>query len=222
MDILLYLGAIVLMLVAQSSVNNAYSRYKEIVASCYYTGAEIARIILDMNGLHNVRVELAQGGVLSDHFDPKANVVRLSQEVYYGKSIASVSISAHECGHALQHATKYVAIDVRNMLLPFAIVSSNLAWTAIMIGFLASYSSLVTVGLVMLIVIALFQLVTLPIELDASNRALVILEDHFLRSEEIEGAKKMLSAAAFTYVASLISTLVNVLRIVLIRNRRHD
>lgn len=222
MDMLLYLGAIILMLYAQNSVNNTYRRYKDITASCYYTGAEIARIILDMNGLHNVRVELAQGGVLSDHYDPKANVVRLSQEVYYGKSIASVSVSAHECGHALQHATKYVALDFRNMILPFAIVSSNLAWTAIMIGFLASYSSLITVGLVMLIIIALFQFITLPIELDASNRALAILENHFLMSEEVEGAKKMLSAAAFTYVASLIASLANVLRIIMIRGRRHD
>lgn len=222
MEFLLYIFAIVVMIVAQSSVDNAYRRYRTIKAGCNYTGEEVARMILDNNGLNHVIVEQSRGGTLSDHFDPKANVVRLSPDVYNGRSIASVAVAAHECGHAIQHATKYFAIDIRNAILPFAVVSGNLGWTAIVLGLLASYNPLINVGIIMLLVIATFQVVTLPIEFDASNRALKILENGYLEYDEVDDAKKMLKAAAFTYVASLISTLVNLLRVILIRNRNND
>lgn len=222
MDTLFYLLAIVLMIVAQSGVQNAYRKYRSINASCNYTGEEVARIILNNHNLQHVYVEEARGGTLSDHFDPKANVVRLSHDVYHGRDIAAIAVAAHECGHAIQHATNYVAIDIRNAILPFAIVSGNLGWGAIMIGFIGSYRPLVAVGIVMLLVIALFQLVTLPVEFDASGRALKILEDGFLDYDEVDDARKMLKAAAFTYVASLISSLLNILRVLLINNRRNN
>lgn len=222
MDILLYIFAIAIMLVAQSNVNNAYKRYRTIRARCNYTGEEIARIILDNHGLHDIYVGCSQNGILSDHYDPKNRVVNLSPEVFNGRSIASIAVAAHECGHAIQHATKYYALEVRNYILPLAIVSSNFGWTAIMIGFMASYNPLVTIGIVMLIVIAAFQLMTLPVELNASKRALAILEKDFLDFDEVDDAEKMLQAAAFTYIASLISSVVNILRILLIRNRNKN
>lgn len=219
MDMLLYIFAIAIMLFAQSSVNNAYKRYRTIRARCNYTGEEVARIILDNHGLQDVLVGRAQNGILSDHYDPKSKVVNLSPEVFNGRSIASIAVAAHECGHAIQHATKYYALEFRNYILPLAVVSNNLGWTAIMIGLMSSYNPLITIGIAMLIVIATFQLITLPIELDASNRALMILETEFLDFDEVDDAKKMLQAAAFTYIASLISSVVNILRILIIRNR---
>lgn len=223
MDMILYLAAFLLVLWSQIKVQSAYSRYRQILTIRRYTGAQTARKILDNQGLYDVRVEIAQGGMLSDHYDPKARVVRLSPDIYSKDSIASVAVAAHECGHAIQHAENYGFIALRNSILPAAMVSSQLSWIVLLLGLFFSSSGLFYTGIIMLGCVALFQLVTLPVELDASRRALrLVTEEGMIVAEERNDAKAMLSAAAFTYVASLISSILQILRLLLIFNRRQD
>lgn len=223
MDMILYLAAFLLVLWSQIKVQSAYSRYRQISTIRRYTGVETARKILDNQGLYDVRVEIAQGGMLSDHYDPKARVVRLSPDIYSKDSIASVAVAAHECGHAIQHAENYGFIALRNSILPAAMVSSQLSWIVLLLGLFFSSSGLFYTGIIMLGCVALFQLVTLPVELDASRRALrLVTEEGMIVAEERNDAKAMLSAAAFTYVASLISSILQILRLLLIFNRRQN
>lgn len=223
MEFILYLLAIAIMLWAQFGVQKAYRKYRSIPAMCSYTGAEAARIILDDNGCNDISVELSHSGTLSDHFDPQSKIIRLSKENYYGKSIAAIAIAAHESGHAIQHATGYRAIDFRNNILPYASVASQLGWVSIFIGLFVRLEVFIAIGIIMLGIIALFQVVTLPIEFDASKRALTILSTNgMLEYDEVDDAQKMLKAAAFTYVAALISTIFNILRILLISSRNND
>ena len=164
---------------------------------------------------------MSQNGILSDHFDPKKNTVNLSPKVYNDPSIASLAIAAHEVGHAIQYAENYSMISLRNSILPFAIVSGNLGWIAAIIGLASGLESLFYIGVIMLLVIATFQLITLPIEFDASKRALVQLETgNYISFDEKADVKSMLSAAAFTYVAALLSTIFQILRLFLIANNR--
>ena len=221
MNSFLYLLALVLVVWAQFKVNGAYARYRNVSTRRGYRGVEAARMILNQNGLHDVKIEMATGGELSDHYDPQTNTVRLSKDVYYNDSIASVAISAHEVGHAIQHATNYGFIGLRNMILPYAMISSKLGWTILFLGLMFTLDSLFYIGIAMLCVIALFQLITLPVELNASKRALALLESNgIILAEEKRDCKTMLSAAAFTYIAALISTLLQILR--LVGRRRRD
>ena len=221
MNSFLYLLALVLVVWAQFKVNGAYARYRNVSTRRGYRGVEAARMILNQNGLHDVKIEMATGGELSDHYDPQTNTVRLSKDVYYNDSIASVAISAHEVGHAIQHATNYGFIGLRNMILPYAMISSKLGWTILFLGLMFTLDSLFYIGIGMLCVIALFQLITLPVELNASKRALALLESNgIILAEEKRDCKTMLSAAAFTYIAALISTLLQILR--LVGRRRRD
>ena len=221
MNSFLYLLALVLVVWAQFKVNGAYARYRNVSTRRGYRGVEAARMILNQNGLHDVKIEMATSGELSDHYDPQTNTVRLSKDVYYNDSIASVAISAHEVGHAIQHATNYGFIGLRNMILPYAMISSKLGWTILFLGLMFTLDSLFYIGIAMLCVIALFQLVTLPVELNASKRALALLESNgIILAEEKRDCKAMLSAAAFTYIAALISTLLQILR--LLGRRRRD
>ena len=221
MNSFLYLLALVLVVWAQFKVNGAYARYRNVSTRRGYRGVEAARMILNQNGLHDVKIEMATGGELSDHYDPQTNTVRLSKDVYYNDSIASVAISAHEVGHAIQHATNYGFIGLRNMILPYAMISSKLGWTIMFLGLMFTLDSLFYIGIAMLCVIALFQLITLPVELNASKRALALLESNgIILAEEKRDCKTMLSAAAFTYIAALISTLLQILR--LLGRRRRD
>lgn len=223
MEMLLYFGAIAIMIIAQTGVQNKYRKYSKVRCESGMTGAEVARRILNNHGLQNVEVvQNPNGGTLSDHYDPKANVVRLSRDVYHQNSIASVAIAAHEVGHAIQHAEGYGAIALRNSILPFAIVAQNFGWVAIGIGFFSGYQAFIGIGILMLLIIATFQLVTLPVELNASSRALTLLQSGILYEDEVDDARQMLRAAAFTYIAALISTLVNILRILAMMNRRRD
>lgn len=223
MDIFLYLAALALVMWAQVKVNGAYSRYKNTPSLRGYRGVDAARKILDRYGLHDVQIEMASGGVLSDHYDPKTNTVRLSKDIYYNNSIASISVAAHEVGHAIQHATNYSFIALRTKILPVAMISSSLGWSVTIMGLLFSMDSVFYIGVIMLGCIAFFQLITLPIELDASKRALTILdEEAMIVPEEYGDCKAMLSAAAFTYIASLISTLMQIARLFLMRNRRRN
>src|SRR5690554_2615253 len=219
-DIIIYILAAVIMMSAQAKVQNAYRRFSKMRADTSYTGSDVARLILQRQGITDVDVEPGKG-TLSDHYDPKAKKVRLSQGVYNSNSIAAISIAAHEVGHAIQHNQGYSILALRNMILPAAIVAGNLGWGVLLFGLLFGATSLMYVGIFMLVIIALFQLVTLPVEFDASKRALVLLVDEGVISlDERSYAKSMLSAAAMTYVAALIGTLLQILRFALLANRR--
>lgn len=212
--------AFLLGIVAQTRVRGTYEKYKQIPAHTQMTGAQIARHILDAHGLQDVEVVPGQGAELSDFYDPKRKLVSLSSNIYNTNSIAAVSVAAHEVGHAIQHATDYKFIAVRNQLLPMTIVASNLSMILIVVSFLFMSTgwgmSLFWVGIAMYGIVGLFQLVTLPVEFDASNRALRNLEQmNLVQAEDIVGSKKMLNAAAFTYVAAFLATVLNILRLVL-------
>lgn len=218
---LVVLGALIT-IVAQIFINTRYNKFKNIKTSKGLSGVEVARLILDKNGLQEVYVTETKG-VLSDHYDPARKVVRLSSEVFHSTSIASVAVAAHECGHAIQNKEGYFFIKLRSFLVPFVNFSSILGYIAIMIGLLLSWLDLAWLGIGLLLMILLFQLVTLPTELDASKRALQFLEEEqILTSSELDGGKSMLRAAAFTYVASLASTLLEILHLVMIVSGRDD
>lgn len=224
-DMFLYLFAIIIVVIAQSMVQNAYQKYRNIKNAKGLTGATVARSILDHNGLQDVRIEVSNRGILSDYFDPVHKVVCLSNDIYYNTSIASISVAAHECGHAIQHKEKYGFISLRNRLLPIANIASRLGWFVILLGFLlfSQTSILLNIGILLLLVVAVFQLVTLPLEFNASSRGIQQLGDYgYIVDEEKPYVKAMLRAAAFTYVASLVATLANILRIFLISRRRND
>lgn len=218
-EYVLLFGAMILVAWSQSKVRSKYDRYSRVAVNSQYTGQDVARLILKDKGINDVQVEMGQG-MLSDHYDPKAKIVRLSPDNYSNSSIAAVSIAAHEVGHAIQHAENYGGIALRNTILPAAIISGHLAWVVIMIG-LFTFPAIFYLGIAMLGVIALFQTVTLPVEFNASSRAMSLLSDmNILNSDEQSYAKDMLSAAAFTYVAALIASLAQILRLLLLRNRR--
>lgn len=218
---ILYFAAIALVMWAQFKVKGAYTRFSQVPTENGYTGAQVARHILDQNGLQNVTVQVSQNGLLSDHYDPRSETVNLSPKVYNENSIASVAVAAHEVGHAIQHAENYGAIKVRNALLPFAVVAGNLGWIVCIAGFILGLMQIFWVGIAMLFVIAAFQLVTLPVELNASGRALTILSaDGIINDDERADAKAMLNAAAFTYIAALLATLLQIARLILMANSR--
>lgn len=224
MQIYIYLFSIVIVLFAQMALQNKYQKYRKIDTHRQMKGFEVARMILDNHGLNDVAVNVNQrGGALSDHYNPVDMSVNLSPEVYYNSSIASVSVAAHEVGHAIQHAENYGLIGIRNRMLPMAQFASHFGWLAIMVGLFLSFDSFFYFGVALLIVILIFQVVTLPIEFDASKRALLQLEGRgIVYEDEIGDCKSMLSAAAFTYVAAMIATLAQILRILLMRGRRND
>lgn len=216
--------AAVLALWAQGKVQSNYAKYRRIQNHRMITGRQVAREILDRNGLSIVAINKVRGQ-LSDHYNPGNNTVNLSEDIYEGTSIAAIAIAAHECGHAIQHKEGYKAIVVRNIILPFANIGQYLGWIAIVIGLLIGHTKIAWIGFILMLGILAFQIVTLPVEFDASKRALVILNDYYLDSQEYQGAKNMLSAAALTYVAAMISTLMSMFRIFLMiagsdRNRR--
>lgn len=220
---ILLLPAILLALYAQTKVKSAYAKYSKKANRRGLSGAEVARRILDRNGLSGVRIERIAGN-LTDHYDPRSNVVRLSESVHDSASIAAVGVAAHEVGHAVQHNTGYIPIRLRNTVLPAAQIGSTIALPLVVIGIIFSaFQVLVPIGIVLYAAVVLFQLVTLPVELNASRRALsTVYEIGFLDAEETEGAKKVLSAAALTYVAAAASAVLQLLRLVLIAGRNGD
>ena len=221
MDIFLYFIAIGLALWAQLRVNNAYSHFSKVATENRKTGYDVARSILDEHGLTYVEIQVSQRGLLSDHYDPKTNTVNLSPKVYNESSVASVAVAAHEVGHAIQYAEHYGIIGIRNTILPFAIISSYAGWIVAIIGLLAQIDALLYLGILMLCIIAVFQLMTLPLEFNASSRALSNLSSgNYINADEIADSKAMLSAAAMTYVAAFASSLLQIMRLVLIRSRR--
>lgn len=224
--IVLVVPAFLLSLWAQMRVNSTYKKMARVRNTSGYTGAQAAAAVLRHYGIMNVAIEVTSGK-LSDHYDPKANVIRLSKEVYYGDSIASVGIACHEAGHAAQHAEGYVPIKIRNAIIPACNIGSYLGIPLAFVGYFLGFEPLILFGLGLYSLIAVFQLVTLPVEFNASFRAIrVIDETGLLRGdEEVRGAKRVLKAAAMTYVAALAVTLANLLRFVILflgNGRRRD
>lgn len=207
---------------ASFNVKSTYSKYSKITNRYGLTGADAARRILDNNGLSNVRVERV-AGELTDHYDPKANVIRLSDSVYSSSSVAAVGVAAHEAGHAVQHAEKYGPIQLRTSLVPIANIGSSAGIYLAIIGIIAAMPLLSYIGIGLFMAVVLFQLVTLPVEFNASHRAIVALEGSYLSEDELKGTKKVLRAAALTYVAALLAALGNLLRLIMLVNgRRRD
>ena len=210
--------------VAQASISLNYGKYKQVASSSKKTGREVAREILDKHNLRNIDVVEVSGN-LTDHYDPTKKVVRLSTDIYSGTSIASVSVAAHECGHAIQDKISYTPMRIRSRLVPIVNFSTKIGYLVIVIGLAAGAFKIATIGLILLLSMLLFQLVTLPVEFDASRRGKKELAElNVLDTSEQKGSAKMLKAAALTYVASVLSSLLQVLRLVLIvagrRNRR--
>lgn len=209
--------AMIFALVAQIKVKTTFSRYSSEQNGHGYTAKEVARRILDENGLQNISIEYVSGE-LTDHYDPAANVIRLSDSVYSSTSVAAIGVAAHEVGHAIQHAQGYAPIKLRQAIIPVTQIGSKLAVPLVLVGlFFSAFRVLVPVGIFLYAAVALFQAVTLPVEFDASNRALKTLDENLiLYKEEVQMAKKVLSAAAMTYVAAMFSSLVSLLRLILI------
>jgi Zn-dependent membrane protease YugP len=223
---LIYFAIIVLIpLWAQMKVKNTFTRYSRVPTSTYRRGAEVAREILNANGLFNVGVEEGRG-FLSDHYDPRNKTVRLSPENYHGNSIASAAVAAHECGHAIQDAEGYAFLRFRHALVPVANFGSNASWILIMIGIFAHLSGMLLLGIIFMAAAVLFQLITLPVEYNASNRALAqVVSLGLIANREEREAKKVLNAAALTYVAAAAVAVLELLRLVLIftgMNRNDD
>ncbi len=221
---MLYYGltviALVITLGAQIFVSASYSKYSKIQNVRGVTGAEAARMMLDRSGLRDVAVTPVEGN-LTDHYDPSSKTVNLSRAVYSGRSVAAVSVACHECGHAVQDSKDYIMMRLRTALVPVTNLASRAGYIAILIGILLSSYAMIKIGIIAEVVILLFQLVTLPVETDASRRALAgIKEWGFLSAEEYPQGRKMLIAAALTYVAGVASALLQVLRLVLLFRRR--
>lgn len=218
----LVLIGVVITLVAQSFVTSRYRRYRTKDTKKGLSGQEVARMILDKHGLSHIYVTEVKG-TLTDHYDPNRKVVRLSSEVFHGTSVASCSVAAHEVGHAIQDKEGYFFIRLRGAIFPLVSFASKFGYLAILIGFLFNFMDLAWGGVGLLLIILFFQLITLPVELDASKRALTELQKlEILEKKELSNGKDMLQAAAMTYVASLATTLLEILRFVLIIAGRDD
>ena len=222
---LMVLAGAILSMIASAKVNSTFQRYEKVRSMSGMTGAQVARKILDRNGLTNIPVEHVSGN-LSDHYDPSAKVLRLSDSTYNSVSVAAIGVAAHECGHAIQHKEGYGPLKLRTAIVPAANIGSRLGVPIILLGlfFGGGGSFLVNLGIWVFSLAVLFQIVTLPVEFNASNRALVMLEDYgVLGSEEKRKAKSVLSAAAMTYVAAAASSILQLLRlIILFGGRRND
>lgn len=217
--IIYVLPAIIFALYAQAKVKSAFSKYQNVSASYGLSGFDVARRLLDSAGLNEVPVEMTPGS-LTDHYDPKSKVLRLSESVYSSRSIAAVGVAAHETGHAVQHAEGYFPLILRNNLYPIANFGSTLTWPLVILGLIMGLPMLVNIGIILFTAAVLFQVITLPVELNASRRAVVLLENQgLITTQERKPVKTVLSAAAMTYVAATIVALGNLLRLLALRDR---
>lgn len=224
---ILVLIGVVLSLLASGLVKSTFSKYSQMRNMRGITGAEAAERVLHAAGIYDVRIEHVSGN-LTDHYDPRTKVLRLSDSVYGQSSVAAVGVAAHECGHAIQHAKGYAPLKLRSTLVPVANFGAQIAWPLILIGLLfgsGTSSLLINIGIIAFSAAVLFQIVTLPVEFNASNRAIRMIADTgMMQGEEIQAAKKVLNAAALTYVASAASAILQLLRIILLTGgrRRND
>lgn len=213
-DLLIWIG-LILTITSQIIVSASYSKYKKKLNNKDLTGYDVARKILDKNNLNDIIV-LETKGNLTDHYDPARKTIKLSTDIYHGSSIASLAVAAHECGHAIQDKDGYKPMRIRNKIIPTVNICTRIGYLAIIIGAIFSYK-LMEIGIILLLALLAFQIITLPVEFNASKRALNELKtNRFLDKDETKDAKNMLLAAAFTYVASMLSTLLEILRYVLI------
>ena len=219
---ILIVPAMIFALWAQSRVSSTYGKYSRVMSARGMSAADVCRKILDENGLYHIRIERVAGN-LTDHYDPRAGVIRLSDSVFNSASVASIGVAAHEAGHAVQYAEGYVPIKIRNTIIPISQFGSSLSMPVLLIGLLFNYGVLVQLGIILFSTVALFQLVTLPVEFDASAKALRTLDNfQILEPQETKMAGKVLTAAALTYVAALLSSLAQLLRLVLLYGRRNN
>lgn len=222
---LLVLIGVVISLLASAKLKSTYAKYSEVRSLSGMTGAQAAERILYAQGIYDVAVEHIDGE-LTDHYDPSSKVLRLSDNVYDCTSIAAVGVAAHECGHAIQHAKSYAPLKIRTAIVPAANIGAKIAWPLIVVGLIigsASSNFLITLGILMFSLSVLFQIVTLPVEFNASSRAITALSEMgILYGDEVKGTRKVLSAAALTYVAAAASSILQLLRLVLLFGRRND
>src|SRR5699024_1647236 len=205
---------------AQNRVQSTFNKYDQLETEKRITGKQAAEHILQTAGISNVKVEQVRGR-LTDHYDPRNKVLRLSEATYSQTSVAAVSVAAHEVGHAIQDQKEYAFLKVRSAIAPVVQIGSSIAMPLILIGLLFQFTGLVNIGILAFGLVVVFQLVTLPVEFDASKRALAILGDTgIFVNEEVPAAKKVLDAAAFTYIAATLSTALQLIRLILISNRR--
>jgi Zn-dependent membrane protease YugP len=219
-DFILLIPAMILALWAQMRVSSTYAKYTKVASAQGITGAKAAQFLLDQNGVHNVKVEAIEGK-LSDHYDPRLKTLRLSIDNYRGSSLAAIAVAAHEVGHAIQHHTAYLPLQIRHTILPAVNFGSAAALPLFLIGlFIPSFKFLMDLGIIFFAGVVLFHFITLPVEFNASNRALNLLASRgMLLEQEVSGARKVLSAAALTYVAATAVALMHLIRLLLIRGR---
>ena len=223
---ILIIIAAIISLIAQWRVNSAFSKYSRVASMSGMTGAQAARMMLQSNGINDVSVQRISGK-LTDHYNPSTKVLNLSESVYGSTSVAAIGVAAHECGHAIQHARGYFPLSLRTALVPVANIGSQLSWVFIIVGAILSFNqTLITIGIIMFSAAVLFQLVTLPVEFNASARALEQLESNgILYRDEVSQTRKVLSAAALTYVAAAATAILQLLRLIILfggRGRRDD
>ena len=218
---ILIIIAAIISLIAQWRVNSAFSKYSRVASMSGMTGAQAARMILQSNGINDVSVQRISGK-LTDHYNPSTKVLNLSESVYGSTSVAAIGVAAHECGHAIQHARGYFPLSLRTALVPVANIGSQLSWVFIIVGAILSFNqTLITIGIIMFSAAVLFPLVTLPVEFNASARALEQLESNgILYRDEVSQTRKVLSAAALTYVAAAATAILQLLRLIILFGRR--
>lgn len=219
----LILPAFIISLIAQFKVKSTFSKYSQMLSTNRLTGAQAAQRVLSAHGVYDVKIERV-GGSLSDHFDPRTKVIRLSDSVYDATSVAAVGVAAHEAGHAVQYAQGYVPIKIRNAIVPVVNFGSKFSWIAILLGIFFSNNYLILAGIILFSFATLFQIVTLPVEFNASKRAMETIKGEYLlrEEEEVKGARKVLTAAAMTYVAAVVMSIAQLLRLLAIFGRRRN
>ena len=218
-EFLILLPAIIFAMYAQSKINTTFNKYLKLRNKGRYSGSQVARMILDRNGLYDVKVEHINGK-LTDHYDPRKKILRLSNDVYAGFSIAALGVAAHEAGHAIQHASGYRPLMLRNSIAPIASFGSRFVWIIVILGFIVS-PILLQVGIALYLAIVVFQIITLPVEYNASKRAMIQLQNGIISYDEVESTKKVLDAAALTYVAATLVAIAQLLRLLSISRRRN-
>lgn len=215
---LVLIGAVICS-IASWNINRTYKKYSRTLNARRLTAEDVAATILRLSGITDVRIERIRGN-LTDHYSPKEKVLRLSDSVYGQTSVAALGVAAHECGHAIQHHRSYLPLHLRSLSVPIANIGSTLAWPVILIGIVLGSTGLAQAGVFLFSFVVLFQLITLPVEFNASRRAMTILRDaNILEGTELSGARKVLSAAAMTYVAAAASSILQLLRLILLTRR---
>ena len=218
----LVLAGVALCAIASWNVSSTYRRISRVMNSRGMVAQDVAAQILQRSGIYDVRIERVRGN-LTDHYSPHEKVLRLSDSVYGSTSVAAIGVAAHECGHAIQHHVGYAPLKLRSASVPIANFGSKLYWPIILIGLLMGYMQIAQIGILLFAFVVFFQLVTLPVEFNASRRALAVLSgNNILWEEEMRGARKVLTAAAMTYVASLFSSILQMLRLILLTSRREN